>query len=301
MGRILSCTVNEGQSVRKGQLLVQIKSDDLKQQSEQTKFAIKEAQAAFDNAQTNYDRFKTLFGQQSCTKFELDNAKMQYDMATQKVNQAKSMSGQIASVLSESNIYAPFSGTIVSKNCDAGAMASPGMPLMTIESTGELVVKALVPESEIKNVKTGQNVTIHFQSTNETAQGKVTLVNSSSQFTGSQYEVEIRPYLTAEQRSFMKSGMYANITMPRTFRQTATETCEIANSVVVPKSALVEFGQLYGVYTVTQQNKAVLRWVKLGKDMGDKVEITSGLNDKEAYVVQSQGKLFNGAKVKAVL
>ena len=67
---------------------------------------------------------------------------------------------------------------------------------------------------------------------------------------------------------------------------------------MIPKSALVEKGQLTGVYTISSNNTAVLRWVKIGKDFGDQVEVLSGLTAKEPYIVSAQGKLYNGAKVK---
>ena len=72
---------------------------------------------------------------------------------------------------------------------------------------------------------------------------------------------------------------------------------DFQESVNVPKSALVENGQLTGIYTVSSNNTALLRWVKTGKVMGDQVEILSGLTAKEPYIVSANGKLFNGAKV----
>ena len=51
------------------------------------------------------------------------------------------------------------------------------------------------------------------------------------------------------------------------------------------------------MYTVSSQNTAVLRWVKVGKTFGDQVEILSGLNANDQYIISAEGKLFNGAKV----
>ncbi len=67
---------------------------------------------------------------------------------------------------------------------------------------------------------------------------------------------------------------------------------------MITKSAIVENGQLTGVYTVSSANTAMLRWIKTGKTLGDQVEILSGLNSKEPYIVSANGKLFNGAKVQ---
>ena len=69
-------------------------------------------------------------------------------------------------------------------------------------------------------------------------------------------------------------------------------------TMMIPTTALVENGQLTGVYVVSSQNTAVLRWIRIGKTLGDQVEVLSGLNSKETYIVSSTGKLYNGAKVQ---
>ncbi len=67
--------------------------------------------------------------------------------------------------------------------------------------------------------------------------------------------------------------------------------------VLIPQSAIVKNGRLKGVYTVSDQNRAILRWLRLGKTYGDKVEVLSGLNADEQYIVSADSKLINGAKV----
>ena len=57
-------------------------------------------------------------------------------------------------------------------------------------------------------------------------------------------------------------------------------------------------GQLSGVYVISGNNTAMLRWLRLGRTYGDQVEILSGLNADESYIISSDGKLFNGEKVR---
>jgi hypothetical protein len=52
-----------------------------------------------------------------------------------------------------------------------------------------------------------------------------------------------------------------------------------------------------GVYTISAQNTAMLRWLRIGKTEGDKVEVLSGLAKNEAYIIKAEGNLYNGAKV----
>jgi hypothetical protein len=66
---------------------------------------------------------------------------------------------------------------------------------------------------------------------------------------------------------------------------------------MIPTTALVYRDQLVGVYTISAQNTAMLRWLRIGKTEGDKVEVLSGLAKNEAYIIKAEGNLYNGAKV----
>ncbi|MCB9202771.1 MAG: efflux RND transporter periplasmic adaptor subunit [Flavobacteriales bacterium] len=295
MGRIIKMNIKEGEKVKAGQVIAIINSDDLQAQKSQANAGISEAQSAYDNALINFNRFKKLYEQQSATKFEYDNAKMQLDMAKSKVEQAQSNKRQINTMIREASITAPFSGVITKKYTEEGGLASPGMPVVTIESTGDLVIRAMVPENEISNIKQGQEVSVLLNSLSKTITGKIALINSSSQFTGSQYEVEIKLDVSPEVRSLLKSGMYADILVKRLF---PSEKKSNTTNVRVLKKFIVEKGQLKGIYTVSDDNHAILRWIQVGKDYGDSYEVISGLNPNEKYITTADGKLYNRAKVK---
>lgn len=66
---------------------------------------------------------------------------------------------------------------------------------------------------------------------------------------------------------------------------------------MIPKSALVTQGQLKGIYTVGSEETAILRWLRIGKTVGDEVEVLSGLKVDESYVTSADGRLYNGVKV----
>ena len=78
---------------------------------------------------------------------------------------------------------------------------------------------------------------------------------------------------------------------------TLTIMFAFSSLVLISLDAIVKNGQLSGVYTVSQSNTAMLRWLRLGRIYGNQVEVLSGLNSDESYIVSSETKLFNGAKV----
>src|SRR5690606_21050668 len=104
---------------------------------------------------------------------------------------------------------------------------------------------------------------------------------------GGQYLVKIA---LAETDANILSGMYATVQFP-------VEKSIDISLVLVPEGALVKRGQLTGIYTVSQANTAILRWVRVGRSYGDKVEVLSGLAADENYIIDAEGKLYNGAKL----
>ncbi len=293
MGFITSLNVKVGDHVNKGQLLVTISNDDIKAKRAQTDAMITEAEAAFYNAKKDQDRFNNLYKQQSASAKELDNINLQYNSAKSRLEEAKQMRNEVSAMMSYAQLTAPFSGIVSQKMMDAGSMASPGMPIITIEQAGVLQVSASVPENNIQQLQLGSNATVQIQSADKTFQSTVSQINPSSQFTGGQFIVKIKVPESAQKGLY--AGMYANISIP--LKNTNTKTTNL-DVVLVPLSAIENKNQLTGLYTISSNNHALLRWVRLGKIYGDKVEVLSGLEKNESFIIHAEGKLFNGARVK---
>jgi RND family efflux transporter MFP subunit len=287
MGYVTKTHVNVGEKVRKGQLLVSINNADLQAKRAQVNASINEATAAFNNAQKDYNRFKNLFADNSASQKELDDMTANFEMAKARLEAANQMKNEINAQFAYSNITAPFSGTITSKNIEAGDMANPGMPLMSLEVPGNFEVMAMVPETEISEIKKGTTVNVLVKSINKTVKGKVTEVSTSAKHTGGQYLVKIDLDKTDVN---ILTGMFTTVQFP-------VERKTTSRMVLIPSEAIVTNGQLSGVYTVSQSNTAMLRWLRLGRTFGNQVEVLSGLNPEEAYIVSAEGKLHNGAKL----
>ena len=290
MGYITDLKVSTGQKVRKGQLLVSINNDDLRAKKSQADAGIMQAQAGYNSAKKDFERFTALFKQQSASQKELDNVTTQYQMAEAGLNAAKAMRNEVMAQFAYSNITAPFDGTVTETFVKAGTMANPGAPLLTIEDGGELQAVVSISESDILKIKNGTSADIKLKSSNEVIKGKVNEISSSSQGSSGQYSVKLA--LDAKKDAAL-SGMFVNVIFPIEKDANATAS----TMVVIPKSAVISQGQLNGVYTVTADNIALLRWLRLGKTYGENIEVLSGLAAGEKYVMTADGKLFNGSKV----
>lgn len=292
MGYITRLSVKVGDHVNKGQLIASISNNDIIAKRAQTDAMIAEAEAAAKSAQKDLDRFTALYQQQSASAKELDNVTLQYNSAKARVESAKQMRNEVNAQLSYTSLTAPFSGTVTQKLADAGSMASPGMTIVTIEQSGSYEINASVPESEINQIKQGIPVNILIKSINRQFIGIITQINQSSQFTGGQYQVKIS--VPEKEKAGLYAGMYANIDIPNT-KKVVTTTAP--STVLVPVASIINKDQLTGLYTISDHQTALLRWVRLGKTYGDQVEVISGLNSNERFIVHADGNLYNGALV----
>jgi len=286
-GYVDAIYVKVGDKVAKGKLLLSINNADLQAKRAQINANITQAKTAFNIAEKDYNRFKSLFADNSASQKELDDMTANFEMAKARLEAANQMKNEINAQFKYVNIKAPFSGVITNKFIEAGDLANPGMPLIAIEAPSHFEVKLSVPESDISQIKTGTMVDVLVKSINQTLKGEVTEVSTSAINTGGQYVVKVTLEKTDAK---ILSGMYTTVKFPNK-RKSAT------NSVLIPKEVIVKNGQLKGIYTVNSTNTAILRWLRLGKTYGDQVEVLSGLNSDEEYIVSAKGKLYNGVKV----
>ncbi len=287
MGFLTSFKVKVGDKVQKGQLLATISNGDILAKRAQAQAMVTEAEAALKDAQKDYERFEELYKQKSASTKEFENATLHYNSIKAKAEAARQMKNEADAMLTYTNLTAPFSGVVTQRNLDEGSMANPGMPIMMVEQAGTYEVRASVSELDIAHVKTGMTADINIQSIGKKLSGKVLEVSTSSQYSGGQYFLKIS--IPSEPGLF--SGMYVNVSIPVAKIDVAT------NNILVPSSALIYKDQLTGIYTVSRSNTALLHWVKTGKTFGDQVEILSGLSADEKFILQSEGKLYNGAPV----
>ena len=289
MGYVTKIYVKPGDKVASGQLLVSISSDDILAKKAQIQAMITEAEAAAKNAQRDYERFKTLRNQNSVSDKELENVALQNTSMNAKVQMARQQMNEVNAMLSYTNIRAPFSGVVTQKMVDEGNMANPGMPILTIEQNGELQVIASIPENYIQYVKVGDVAKMELKSLGITIDGKVSELSPSAFRTGGQYSMKLA--IDTKDKENIRPGMYVNILIPNKTGE------NITSKIMLDKSSIVYRDQLTGVYVIDDQSQANLRWIRLGKTIGNQVEVLSGLNQNDKIVSKAEGKLYNGVKV----
>jgi len=179
---------------------------------------------------------------------------------------------------------------VTQKLAEVGSIANPGIPILTIEQNETFQVSASIAESDISKIHLCDVANIRIKSTGKLFDGKIVQINPSSQFTGGQYMVKISIPETAKKDIY--AGMFASVSIP------VKDILQVKNDVaLVPFSSIITRDELTGIYTVGVNNTALLRWIRLGKTYGDKVEVISGLSKDEKFIRSSESKLYDGAPV----
>lgn len=293
MGYITKVLVKTGDKVQKGQLLFSVNSADILAKRSQTDAAVAQAEAAFNSAQKDFERYTILFRQQSASAKELDNITLQYKSVKAALDAARQMRNEVNAQLSYTDVTAPFSGIVTQKFMDAGNMASPGMPVVSIETNGILQVTASVPETQISRIRPRTVATLTVKAAGATFSGKVSEISNSSQNSGGLYVIKIS--VPDDAKKDLLAGMYVNVSIAVADTSSATGKAE---GILVPESSIVHKGELDGIYTISSDNQALLRWVRLGKIINGQVELLSGLAKSEKFIAHADGNLYNGAPVK---
>lgn len=288
MGTVSKVHVHVGQKVSKGAALVSIQDDELIAKEDQTKAMIAETKAAFDMAERDYKRYQTLFEKNSVSRKELENVTLNYQSMKAKYSTARNMQKEVEAQRGYTRLRAPFDGVITQVSADNGMLASPGIPLVVIEKPEALEVVASVTESDIASVNEGMQAYITIKSMNKMFATTVREKSPSSTTTGGQYIIKLS--IPDSIKSGVYTGMYVHVFIPVKKEHTS-------KGLLIPQSALVEKDQLKGVYIVSSNNKALLRWVRLGKQWGNDVEVLSGLNPEDKVITSSEGRLFNSCLI----
>ena len=271
-GTIDKLLVREGTEVSKGQTLIQLDSRDVEAD-------LARAKAEVENAKAQFDRMKKLYAQDAVSKQEMENATRAY-----KVAEANRKA--VLAQLSYTVVKAPFDGVITEKKVEAGELASPGQPLLKMENPRQLRLEATIAEGDLKSVSRGDKIPILID-----ALGTQALAGIVSQIlpAGDPQTHTFMVKVDLPNTPGLKTGMFGRFQLDK----------GTAPTILVPSSAVVERGELTGVFAIGSDQVARLRWVKAGRRFEKQIEILSGVNVGERVLADGR-RGVDGAKVEIV-
>ena len=269
IGSITELTVKAGDQVRSGQVLARIDERAAAQQATAGRAQVAAAQAQLDAARKEYERSQRLYQKQYISQAALEQAEAQFKAAQA---QARAMLAQADAAGAETSfrtVRAPYNGVLASVTTELGDMAAPGKILMTVYDPGKLRVVVNVPESYAGALIAGAAVTLEFPGAPaalrwQKAQSVTVLPTADP----ASHTVQVRLALPANIAG-LPPGMFARAHLPVSGQR--------SDGLLVPARTVIKRTDLYAVYVIGDSGKPQLRQVRLGKTVGDQVEILAGL------------------------
>lgn len=271
MANVVAVRARVGDSVRPGDVLVEIDPQTARGQEAQARGALAQAQAAYALAERNFRRFEALAKSGSASELELDMARMQYEQAKGAVQQGEGASSAASSVAGESKVTAPFAGRVAARLVEPGDLAAPGRPLVMVESaTGRRLVTS-VPASTAtaSRLGIGRKLTVRVDGVAAELEGTV---------------VEMSPGADPSSHTFTATIELAGSSVPAGLTGRAFLDLNKRRAVLVPSNAIVPSGGVSMVALRDSSGKARSIAVTTGAADGGRIEILSGLAGGETVL-----------------
>ncbi len=276
-GVIAHIYVQEGESVRKGQLLATVNLTEINAMAEQAKQGLDKAQRDFDRAQNLY--------RDTVASLE------QYQNAQTGLNVAKQQYEQVKFNLAYSEIRAVADGKIVRKLMNEGEIASPGMPVffMNATSANDWVVKVGIADKDWVRIKTGCIARVKIDAyAKDSFKAVVSQMAQAPDPMSGLYQVELRLKPTPK---LLATGLFAKAEI---------EPMEETTFLSAPVDALIEGNGNEAFVFTAHNNKAVKVPVKLAFIKDGNAMIASGLNDGMEVITDGSAYLTDGALIKII-
>jgi HlyD family secretion protein len=249
------------------------------------------ARKLVDDAQVTYAQAHgaLLSAQEHLHALQAVGKEAQIKTAASQVEAARSHLQSTEAQVSYSRIVSPISGVVADRPLYAGEMATPGSPVVTVMDISKIIARANVPQNQSASVRIGQPATITQVDTNQTVEGKVTVVSPATDPNSTTIQVWVQADNPGE---LLKPGTSVHVTI-------MTEV--IKATPVVPITAILP-GEEGGTacLVITADNIAHRRPVRLGVREGDKVQILNGVRPGEEVVTVGGIGLDDKAKVKVI-
>lgn len=267
---IVALPYEEGDSVARGAVVARLDASALTSR-------VRAAEADARLAAADRDRYRTLVERAAATPREADGAQARADVAQAALTAAQAD-------LAFAVVRAPFAGRVAARPANLGDVVVPGQPILELEGTGGLEVRATVAAELLPRLTPGTVVKVEVDGQPAPLDATVRVVAPAGD--PATHRFEVRADLA--EGAAVSTGLFARLVVGEA--QSAASP-----SPAVPTSALFSRGGLTGLFVVSEGH-ARLRWVAVGAVQGALTEIRAGLRAGERVAIDPEG-LLDGALV----
>lgn len=310
-GRLIALTVEEGNVVKKGQILARMENEDVSAVRDQAGASLANARAMLaqvtaerDFLQQEYDRYQRLIsdGYVSQSDFEMIATRYMRSREAVKAAQAAVEGARAALSGAEINmeyalIRAPFDGVVLTKNADVGDIVTPlsasaasKAAVVTLADMDSLQVEVDVSETSITLIRTGQPCDIQFDAlSGQRFRGVVHAIVPTVDRAKATVLVKVR-LLDRDERLLPEMSAKVSF-LPRELTEE-----EFTPRVAVSRAALISRGEKSMVYRV-ENNRARETVIVPGKELNDMIEVQAGVETGDRVVLHPGG-MKDGTRIR---
>jgi RND family efflux transporter MFP subunit len=289
-GKIAKIYVEEGDFVRKGQLLAELDTRAIRLQFEQAKAALAVAEANLKDAEKNKERMERLKKENAVSDQQYEKVKLAFEAAEAQHQQAKAAVNLAQYNLDVSIMNAPFNGIVASLNADVGDVINPMMSgfspssgVMTLMDFSKVKIEIKLSHRDIVRIRKGQAAFLRVDAyPGEVFEGIVSIVNQAADPLSKKFMVEV---IISNEEMLLR---------PNTYGEIALEVKTHQDALVIPQDAVIENKYVFLVSGDTVEKKEVV----LGIRNSNNIEVLQGLQENDLIIVEGNYGLEEGIKIE---
>jgi membrane fusion protein, multidrug efflux system len=293
-GNVLENSSYLGQTVKKGQVLMELDKSDIRLEITSFTSRYSEAQAKFKSIKSDHGRMELLYENNNLSKSDLEKSMAQYNVMKAKLKTIESKINLLKLKLSYADLVAPYSGVISRVLIEKNENVSAGRPVIILESSKIPVIKIQVSENVISKIKSGQKVNIFIEALKRQFSGTIKEVGISSDKLRTLYPVVVS---LTNADSQVLSGMSAKVGLNwgrHDFNKSA--------QIILPSHSIEKNNNGTFVWLASKSNKGLLkvmrRKVTIGGPMPGGIQVLSGVRSGEMIITAGISKLTEGMIVR---
>ncbi len=285
-GLVAALRAREGQAVRKGQVLVRLRTADLELRLQAAEAGLREAEARLEQASSDLERNRGLFDQGILSASQFGAARSERDAWQGRADQLSAEIARLRLDLERSSVRAPFAGVVIAQQCEVGEWIGQGDAVMELASLHDLEVRVEVPERYFSQLKLGAEATVRFEALDgHEVQGKISTIIPSANVQARAFPLKVR---IQNDDGAIGVGMLARV---------GFATGDAYRATVVPKDAVIIRGRDRMVYRIKDDDTVEAVAVETGAAVGGWVEVRGSLSPGTRVVTRGNERLMPGQSV----
>lgn len=283
-GRVVEVLVEDGDYVTQGTPLLRMDAVAANNAVRSAASTVRQAQAKYDNERANYERQSGLYNVGAVAVQQLDTARTQMLVAASDLETAQANLADAQKQVADACVVSPVDGLVANRQVTGGQMLAAGSTAMTVEQMGEVYVTCQIEQQYVSYVTPGLAVEVRVDAyPDRVFTGTVEIVNPAADKDNRMFLVKARVPNTD---FALKPGMFV----------LASVKDQPERMLLVPKNCVQSKKGLSYLYIV-EDGKAKRVRVELGDDVGDNVQIVSGLTDGAQVILDQIDRLQDGRAV----